>query len=188
MKLSWSHKLFLKINKELGKNQVRDFVFLYAAHWSIYILGFAILQWVSNSLDLMSLKIFIKLVLTATVFGYIGNWLMALVWRHPRPHKELENVKILFNPVENWKSFPSDHATISFIFVFIALMFHPPFLLAIFFFALAILVSAARVYAGVHYPRDIVGGLIFAFIYSALSFWLLQYISQPLYQYFINLL
>jgi membrane-associated phospholipid phosphatase len=188
MKLSWSKKLFLKINRELGKNEVRDFIFLYMAHWLIYFLGFVVLQWASNALDLMSFKIFVKLILTASIFGFVGNSLLAFIWRHPRPHKELQVVKLLFSPVENWKSFPSDHATVSFIFVFITFLFHPPLWLAFLVFALAILISTARVYAGVHYPRDIVAGFFFAFIYSAISFWILQYISQPLYNYFINLL
>lgn len=188
MQLSWSHKLFLKINKQIGKNQFLDMFFLYSAHWLIYILGFVILQWGSNALDPYGFKVFMKLILTATIFGFIGNWLLGIIWRHPRPHKELEDVKLLFNPVENWKSFPSDHVTISFIFVFIALLFHPPVWLAIVMFAFAILVSSARIYAGVHYPRDVIGGLFFAVAYSVLAFWLLQYVSQPLYDYFMKLL
>ena len=188
MKFSWSHKLFLKINRLVGKNKARDFFFLYAAHWLIYILGFLVLQWGNNALDLLSFKIFMKLVLTAAVFGLVGNWLLGLVWQHPRPHRELSEVKILFNPVENWKSFPSDHSTISFIFVFIALLFHPPLWFAILLFILAILISAARVYTGVHYPRDVVAGVFFALLYSVLSFWLLENVSWPAYSYLMNLL
>ncbi len=186
MKLSWSHKLFLKINRQLGKHPTLDWLFLYAAHWLIYILGFAVLHWSSSYLDLLSFKIFMKLILTSMIFGLVGNWLLGLVWRHPRPHKELKDIKLLFNPVENWKSFPSDHTTISFVFVFVALLFQPPLWLAILFFALAVIIGTARVYAGVHYPRDIIAGFFFALIYSALSFWLLENISQPFYNFIIK--
>lgn len=186
MKLSWSHKLFLRINKELGKNRTRDLFFLYAAHWLIYILGFTVLHWSNQTLDLLSFKIFMKLILTSMIFGLVGNWLMGMIWRHPRPHRELEDIKLLFNPVESWKSFPSDHTTISFIFVFVALLFQPPIWLAVLFFAMAVVVGTARVYTGVHYPRDILGGLFFALVYAALSFWLLENISQPFYDFIVR--
>jgi len=53
---------------------------------------------------------------------------------------------------------------------------------------LASLVAGARIYVVVHYPRDIVGGMIFALIFSFLAYWLLNNITQPIYDYLVNFL
>jgi len=52
---------------------------------------------------------------------------------------------------------------------------------SIFVLVLATIISFARVYVGVHYPRDIMGGFVLAFGLLLSANWLLMNISQPLY-------
>lgn len=185
--MSWSQKLFFKINSYLGKNKWRDYFFLYTAHILIYLLGLAVVVWGYWFLDSANFKLFIKLLLTACFFGFIDNWLIALIWQHPRPKIQFPEAKVLFKAFENFKAFPSDHTTISFIFVFITLFFHPVLWFGLLIFLVGCLIGISRVYCGVHYPRDIVGGIIFALAYSWLAFWLLEYVSQPVYVWLVSL-
>ena len=53
---------------------------------------------------------------------------------------------------------------------------------------MASLIAFSRIYVGVHYPRDIIGGIFFAIFFVFISFKLLENITQPLYNFFINLL
>ena len=56
----------------------------------------------------------------------------------------------------SWKSFPSDHAMSAWLFVWLAVALAVPGWPVLVVFAL--IVSWGRVFAGVHYPLDILGG------------------------------
>jgi undecaprenyl-diphosphatase len=61
------------------------------------------------------------------------------------------------------QSFPSDHATAAFAIAFATLAFLSLASGALFFLT-ALLIGFARVYAGVHYPGDILGSFVVAFV------------------------
>lgn len=187
MKLSWSQKLFLKINKYQGKSKWRDIFFMYLAEWLIYLLGLIVLWWGILFLDSDKFRFFVELILIAGIFGLIDNWLIAFVWKHPRPIIQFPEIKTLFNPIEQWKAFPSDHTTSSFVLIFTVLFFNPPFWFGLFLVLFGLLIGFSRIYCGVHYPRDILGGIGFAFIYVTVSVWILQHISGPIYWPLLNL-
>jgi undecaprenyl-diphosphatase len=181
MKLSWSHKLFFHINSFAGKNKWRDELMLICAHWLIYFLVILTVTWGEVTLTPELFKMYIKLLLTVFVFSIATNWLMALFLHHPRPSVEFKEAKELFQPYQRKKSFPSDHAVISFLLVFVTLMMGAPIWFVVLLFVLAWIVCFARVYTGVHYPRDIVGGFTVALVFSLLGFWLVNNITQPIY-------
>lgn len=187
MNLSWSQKLFLKINSLVGKNKIRDRVMFLCAQYLIYILGFSVLWLGMVILPATNFKDMIKLLMTALAFDIIVSWLLATVWEHKRPIVELAEVKELLRPMQVWKSFPSDHTGISFIFALIAILSGCGLVWGIIFVITASLIAFSRIYVGVHYPRDIVGGIIFAFVFVFLSFELLENVTQPLYNFLINL-
>lgn len=188
MNYSWSQKLFFKINGQLGKNKLLDKTMHFIANWLLFILGFIVLSWGNIFLDPIAFKLFVKLLLTAIILSMIIGRLVGLFWKHPRPIIEFPSVKELFAPLENWRSFPSDHTTICFIFVILVSLMGASLGFTIFLLVIASLVAISRIYVGVHYPRDIIGGVIAAIIFSLLAPWLVENITQPLYNFLLKFL
>lgn len=94
------------------------------------------------------------------VFAAIIAYGFATIIKHalniPRPFLGLPNVQPLF--VESGASFPSGHATV-FAALATAVYFHNKKAGTILWIG-AILISLARVTAGIHYPIDILGGFV----------------------------
>lgn len=164
MKLGWSKKLFLRINKTLGTYPMLDKIMYFCGQWLIFILA--------ATLGILSLIFLPKeqyiffLIGAGVIFllAYGISYTIAILFKHPRPIRELPNVKELIIPLETWKSFPSDHTiAVTLLTVFSwYVTYSLPIVVCIAIGAL--LVMAGRVYCGVHYPRDIIGGIIVALL------------------------
>lgn len=174
MKLSWSHKLFLKVNALVGKSPRLDKLMYFFGFWLIYFcigaffvfLGFAA---VTQSFR-FAVDIFGTLVLSALI-AYGISYSLAIFFPHKRPEKELPQVKKLFQTLGTWKSFPSDHTIAVFLIALVVSFFTTSLLLSGIFFIAAVGVAFGRVYSGVHYPRDILGGILV----SVISFGVILY-------------
>jgi undecaprenyl-diphosphatase len=129
---------------------------------ALSVIGFAGLVWVvlAPPLAIWSRRA----VLATTVLVAAGVWASDLLatglkalFDRPRPFERLGEADPLLGGTVG-ASFPSGHAATSFAgAVLIALLVRRavPFL-----FALAVLISFSRVYVGVHYPLDLVGGAL----------------------------
>lgn len=164
MHLSWSHKLFLKINAQIGTYPRLDRIMYFCGFWLIGVMAlsllilFVVLFFESTHWALSVIKIFCAV----GVLSYSMSYFIAFLWPHKRPLKELPLVKNLFHPLGNWKSFPSDHTIAATVFALVAFFATGSWILGIYFGTGALLVALGRVYGGVHYPRDIVGGALIA--------------------------
>lgn len=184
MNLSWSHKLFLKINASIGKNRARDRFMSFSAYWLLFVFVFSIVayglyQWSQgNSSWLIQ---YLELFATAFIFAEAFSYSFAFFFRHPRPIIEFPSIIQLRVPLETWKSFPSDHAIASFSLASV-LLFVPEtaWWFITFSYLCAVVISIARVYIGVHYPRDIIGGMIVASVVVWLSPFLFSHIIEPI--------
>ncbi|MEO2215619.1 phosphatase PAP2 family protein [Chromobacterium vaccinii] len=102
-----------------------------------------------------------------TIVALLGNWLIGLVWPHPRPFAiPLGHTFLLHDATP---SFPSNHGTI-FAMMALCWCFSPArgwgWLLAI----AGVAVAWSRVFLGVHFPLDMLGALLASvFWYAALS-------------------
>ena len=82
----------------------------------------------------------------------------------------INNVNLLLNPVPT-PAFPSGHA--AFYFALSAYIFFYHKKMGIFFFVGAFLISFARIFVGLHWPLDILGGILVG-IFSAWLIWHFQ--------------
>jgi len=166
---SWSHKLFFKINSYVGKSKALDTFMIFCAHWLAWGMVLVFIIWgIINSTLFISTTFF----LLAGICSYLVSYLIALIFKHERPKKEFPKAKVLIKTLGSWKSFPSDH-TIGVTLILFAAWYTGMelslfFLLSVWAFA----VMVGRVFVGVHYPRDIVGGLavasFFGYIFLAI--------------------
>lgn len=71
--------------------------------------------------------------------------------------------------------FPSDHALLAFVVAFAAFAQNRP--LGYFLFLIAVLISAARVFSGVHSPVDVIGSAAIAFAAVIAGAWMRRYLN-----------
>lgn len=151
-------KIFLKINGFVGKSKLLDSFGRAGAEWVIiamigwYIAGVLIDRMPDKRL------VFLPLVFLAAAWaiGWLINLLISLSIHEPRPYISYPQTRLLFQPLMSWKSFPSDHSMSAWLIVFMAYIFNLPGAWAL--IPMALWVVWGRVYAGVHYPLDILGG------------------------------
>ena len=123
-------------------------------------LGQGELYFVIGLLFLFSKKREYKLLgltlLAALTISYDIVAILKIAVARPRPFMALANI-ILLGPVEKGYSFPSNHAASAFMMAFLLSSRFKRYAL---FYAFAALVAFSRVYMGVHYPTDVLGGAV----------------------------
>ncbi len=172
MHLSWSQKIFLRLNKHLGESAGRDRFMSFLAHDLIAMMFGFFALWVG----LLGIFFprgaagFVGFITLSFFFSYLMSYAIGLLWPHHRPIVELRRVKQLFRPFGAWKSFPSDHTIAVTIMTAAVVVARVP----VWFFFIVCCASGAvalgRVYAGVHYPRDILGGIVIGVIGTFLAY------------------
>ncbi|MBT3816876.1 MAG: phosphatase PAP2 family protein [Candidatus Magasanikbacteria bacterium] len=115
------------------------------------------------------LDVFIYCIPIALALGLAVSWFIGWILPHRRPALEFPTTKQLIHPLSNWKAFPSDHTMIAFIFVTIGMILGMPIIFVVCLAIFALLIGASRVWVGVHYPRDILGGMVLGVFVSIIS-------------------
>ena len=98
---------------------------------------------------------FLPFILGAGISIFFSEFVIKYLVARPRP-SELIGAIILTTP-GNY-SFPSTHATIAWAMAYLLSREEPR--LKFWFYLLAVLICLSRIYLGVHYPLDVVGGAI----------------------------
>ena len=175
MKLSWSHKLFFKANRLIGRSAWFDRTVKFWAEYALFFLTVLVLLFLwlrcPGPANLMFIFVWLPLL---WLLGFGISALIGYVWPHRRPIVEFPEIRELITPLSNWKSLPSDHAFSAWLLVatvFLGPSCGPVAIWPAWIFALlATIISMARVFAGVHYPRDIVVGTALAWVVALVFF------------------
>lgn len=147
--------LFRAINNLAGSSVVLD---AFGVFFAVYMINLILVMVVVISAMRKKIDIFF-ISLFSGVLGYLISQGIAAVNFRPRPFVFLEDVNLLISKSHLSKSFPSDHATLAYALA-----------ASLFFFGekkwgttalvMAFFVSFGRVYVGVHFPFDVLGGAI----------------------------
>ncbi len=167
-------KLFFKINNLARCNKWLDLFGYAGSEWALplmavyYAAMVLAMSWENKMIGFLILIFSAGLWLT----GFVLDFCIALIVKRSRPHVTHPNSNLLIKPIANWHSFPSDHTMTAFLICWLALIFGLPW--AWVFFPFAVWVVFGRMFVGVHYPTDILGGLTIASLLAGL----LQYILK----------
>lgn len=166
-----NEKLFFKINGLVGKNRWLDAFGRAGAEWVIFAMGawyisISLIVKFGNEIAMWTPIFALGL---AGVLGWVLHHIIGRIVQQVRPRMKFPEIKLLFWPLSK-KSFPSDHALLAFLIFYFALIFNLPTAWSL--LPLALWVVWGRVYSGVHYPLDILGGFVSASIISLIFYFI----------------
>ena len=147
--------LFFLIFGASNKNDLLDFLMIFGAEYVIYLMIFLIFAFAIKG-KMYERKSLILFLISFPILILVIK-IIHLFFFQPRPYIENDILPLLDYTKED-ASFPSRHTAISFIMALPYLYYKSKWAFLLLF--LATWVGISRVYAGVHYPIDIVGGTI----------------------------
>lgn len=106
------------------------------------------------------------------------SWTMGQLYPHERPFAANIGYNFLHHAADN--SFPSDHGTVIFTFALAFLFWHRVWS-GLALMAVGIAIAWSRVYLGVHWPMDMLGGFLCGLVGCMVAQLLWQFIGAPVY-------
>ncbi|EQB63087.1 MAG: Phosphoesterase PA-phosphatase related protein [candidate division Zixibacteria bacterium RBG-1] len=164
---SWDKAVFHWINSD-WQNSVFDFVMPIVTNFSywkfpIFVILLALFIWGGKK----GRWAVILGVVAVGLADLSSHLILKTIFERVRPCSDLPNVHLLlYNNCPTTYSFPSNHAVNCFSAAMMVSFFYKK--TGIFLFLIAILVAISRVYVGVHYPFDTVGGAIWGVLGASL--------------------
>ncbi len=148
----------------------------------ITYLGEAGWFWILLSLVLILTKTYRKTGIecgTSLVLHLIlVNGVAKNLFRRVRPYEVIDGLINLVGKQSDF-SFPSGHTAASFA-VAVVLLLRAPKKISIPAIVLAVLISLSRLYVGVHYPTDVLGGAIIGTLCAFLAVWLVDAVEKKI--------
>ena len=153
-------QLFNLINQFAGKNPLLDNFMIFIAKYLIFIVPFFLLYLYFKKSKKQNRKKSIFVFVSILISSIIG-WSIGFFYYHPRPFAINLGTELISHIPDS--SFPSDHTIVFFATAF-ALFYIKEKKNAWLFLILGFLVGLARIFAGVHFPADILGSFIIAWV------------------------
>ena len=114
------------------------------------------------------------IILTLIISTIVGEGIVKHMVKRVRPCNEKNNINLLISKPISY-SFPSGHTSSSFAVAGVLSMYFGEY--KIIFMTIAFLIALSRLYLYVHYPTDVIGGIIIGMLCSKLVFIILKEIS-----------
>lgn len=137
------------------------------------------LFWILMALTMIAIKrtrpVGIRAAIGMVIMGIVNNVFIKILVDRTRPYEVISGLDILIKkPVD--ASFPSGHTALAFTFTTVLLLSLPLIMekkiarrISIAFIILSVLIAMSRLYVGVHYPSDVLGGLLLGIGYGFLG-------------------
>jgi undecaprenyl-diphosphatase len=164
--MSWNTSLFIAIYRLARVSTLRDRIMLFCAKWLIWILGILTVGFFLL-LGTVEMAVWFTLLAATLVCGFITSFMSAFFCHVTRPYVNTKKITPLFTPMYAWKTFPSDHTMVATILTGTLFLASVSPMIVTSFALCTLLIGFSRVYSGVHYPLDIVGGLFFGAMATA---------------------
>jgi undecaprenyl-diphosphatase len=190
--LAYDEQLFRQVNGLAGHSPALDYLGVFAAEWLIWLMVVSLLllsllplwQHRRGTCDLVSAVPNLRdrrapgslraahaavTALLASLLALVGNQLFSwlVLWRD-RPYAVLADaVRLIPEPITA-KSLPSDHATVAFALAISLTLVRPRF--GVFLLLAAAMVAWGRVFAGVHFPGDVLAGAAAGALWAGVAY------------------
>lgn len=152
--------LFDVIHSLAGQSGVMDWLGVFLAKYLAYLLAVAALVFIAKqSAWRERIWTFSFIFLTALLSRGIITEIIRFIWDRPRPFAALGFTSLIS---ESGAAFPSGHAAFYFALAFAIFFFNKRW--GIWFLGLSLLNGLARIFVGVHWPSDILAGVVIAYL------------------------
>lgn len=153
--------LFKIIHSLSGQSICLDSLSIFFAKYLIWFLLAGIFLFLIFTKDKRKKKEIIIFSALSLALFYLLDFLMGKIYFRPRPFIFF-NFQPLVEVLPQDSSFPSAHTALAFIIAFSVYLIDKR--LGIIYFFLALIIGLARIFTGVHWPSDILGGAVLGFI------------------------
>lgn len=120
----------------------------------------------------------VTMLVSLIINHFMTNMLLKDLFGRPRPYNVSAELETLIKQLSSY-SFPSGHTSSSFAAAFIMYRMLPK-KAGIPALVLAAMIGFSRMYVGVHYPTDVLGGIVVAFMSSVWAHYLVQMIQKKM--------
>jgi len=158
--MTTDYLIFEKINNLAGRWKLLDSFGIFFAKYFDYLLVFLILLFLVRNFKKYWWSA-IKIVLAGILARLGFTEIIRFFYKRPRPFVEYKVIQLLAHSPYD-PSFPSGHA--AFYFAISTIVYSYNKQAGILFFLASFLISFSRVFCGIHWPSDIIGGLVVGII------------------------
>ncbi|HOK35476.1 MAG TPA: phosphatase PAP2 family protein [Candidatus Pacearchaeota archaeon] len=161
--------IFQFINQFAGRWVLLDAIGIFFANYSGYVLAAILVGFLFFGNRKRNFQMTIEAFLAAIFSRFVVVNIIRAIYPKSRP---FVNHQVYLLIRETGNSFPSGHASFFFALSFTVYFFNKK--LGIAFLIISFLMGIARIFVGVHYPSDILGGILVGYF----SAWLVNKYSQ----------
>lgn len=152
--------LFTYINKFVGKCLYIDALAIFFADYLVYFLiaGAALIYFLIKKERRFR---YVLIIGSSVILSRLAiTELIRLIWHRSRPFVDYQVNQVIEHSASG--SFPSGHVAFLFALAVAVYFFNKKW--GIVFLILSLLVGLARVFVGIHYPLDILGGIVIGIV------------------------